>query len=211
MTKSTNFKKFKLWVPMRFVVRLIGHPAVCALFSATIAPIWNFQHKSIDGSGSLYRKSISPIIFDRKAIWPKHHLTEHHFWPNAIWPKVHLTESPFNRKPFDRKFILPKEVIWPKTKFVKRSFDRIFLENGYLIENLTWKTSQMTEMTYDPEYIWPKAFLKNGHLTERSFDRKVIWPKVSMTKSFSEKWSFDRKVIWPNAFFRKMVIWPQKF
>jgi hypothetical protein len=27
-------------------------------------------------------------------------------------PKVHLTKSPFNRKPFDRKFILPKTKIF---------------------------------------------------------------------------------------------------
>jgi hypothetical protein len=43
-------------------------------------------------SGSLCRKIISPKFYDRKAILPKHH----------------LTESPFNRTPFDRKFILPE-------------------------------------------------------------------------------------------------------
>jgi hypothetical protein len=85
------------------------------------------------GSGSLYRKIILTKNFDRKA---------------------------FNRRPFDRKFILPKKVIWPKTKFIKRTFDRKYLENGHLTENVTWKTSQMTEMTYDRKFIWPKAFFE---------------------------------------------------
>jgi hypothetical protein len=40
-----------------------------------------------------------------------------------------------NRMPFDRKFILPKKVIWLKTKLIKRSFDRKYLENGHLTEN----------------------------------------------------------------------------
>jgi hypothetical protein len=123
-----------------------------------------------------------------------------------FWPKGHLTETPFdrtpfNRRPFDRKFILPKKVIWPKTKFIKRSFDQKYLENGHLTENLTWKDSQITEMIYDRKFIWPKAFFEKW-----PFDRKFIWPKA-----FSKKWSFDRKFICLNVFFRKMVIWQKKF
>jgi hypothetical protein len=111
-------------------------------------------------SGSLYRKIISPKIFDRKANWPEHHLTEH-----RLTEKSHLAENK----------------IYQKGKYLK---------NGHLTENLTWKTSQMTEMTYDRKFFLPKAFSEKW-----SFDRKVI----------------DRKFIWPNAFFRKMVIWPKKF
>jgi hypothetical protein len=103
---------------------------------------------------SFHRKILIERPFDRNTIWPNT------VWPNAIWPKVHLTESPFNRRLFDRKFILPKKFIWPKTKFIKRSLDRKYLENGHLTENLPWKTSQMTEMTYDRNDIWPKAFFE---------------------------------------------------
>jgi hypothetical protein len=65
----------------------------------------------INGSGSLYRKIISPKIFDRKAIRLKHHLTEYRL------TECHLTESTFDRKKsFGRKQNLPKgrltENIW---------------------------------------------------------------------------------------------------
>jgi hypothetical protein len=43
------------------------------------------------GSGSLYRKMISPKIFGRNAIWLKHHLTEHRL------TECHLTESAFDQ------------------------------------------------------------------------------------------------------------------
>jgi hypothetical protein len=49
--------------------------------------------------------------------------------------------------PFDHKLIRPnrrltegrltKKIIWPKTKFIKSSFDQKYLENGNLAENLT--------------------------------------------------------------------------
>jgi hypothetical protein len=114
------------------------------------ASFWNFQllHtsrpqlsyasqklNSLDSSGSLYWKNILPKFFDRKANWSKHHLTDYRL------TGCHLTESPFNRRSFDRKFILPKKIIWPKTKFIKRLFDQKYLENGHLTEKLTWKTS----------------------------------------------------------------------
>jgi hypothetical protein len=163
----------------------------------------HFTEKSFD------RKFLTERPFDRNSIWPNN------VWPNAIWPKVHLTESPFYRMPFDRKFILPKKVISPKTKFIKKSFDRKYLENGHLTENLTWKTSQMTEMTYDRKFIYEsffrkmvicskghltkssydrKLFPKNGHLTESSFDQKFIWPII-----FFEKWSFDGQSFWQKV------------
>jgi hypothetical protein len=88
-----------------------------------------------------HRKFLIERPFDRNTIWPNT------VWSNAIRPKVHLTESLFDRRTFDRKFILPKKVIWPKTKFIKMSFDRNNLKNGHLTANLTWKNSQMTVMT----------------------------------------------------------------
>jgi hypothetical protein len=42
-------------------------------------------------SGSLYRKIISPKVFDQKAISPKHHLTEHRL------TECYLIESTFDR------------------------------------------------------------------------------------------------------------------
>jgi hypothetical protein len=63
------------------------------------------------GSGSLYRKIVSPKKFDRKAILPKHYLNEHCLTEGC------LTESEFYRKKsFDRKQNLSKgrltENIW---------------------------------------------------------------------------------------------------
>jgi hypothetical protein len=149
-----------------------------------------------------------------KGFWitlPKNHFTD------IFWPKGHLTETPFDRTPFDRmpfdrKLILPKKVISPKTKFIKRSFDRKYLENGQLTKNLTWKTNQMTEMTYDWKFIWPKAFRK-----------MVIWPK----KKHSVKWTFSqmtfhgwmafgqtvfgqivfRSMAFRSKFFGEMIFW----
>jgi hypothetical protein len=84
-------------------------------------------------------------------------------WLNRkIFHRNFLTETKFDRRPFDREFILPKKVIWPKQKFIKRSFDQKYLENSHLTANLTWKISQMAEMTYDRKFKWPKAFSKNG-------------------------------------------------
>jgi hypothetical protein len=59
---------------------------------------------------------------------------------------VHLTESPFNRRPFDRKFILPK------------GHKTIFSENGHLPESNFDKKCHLTEKK----------------LRTRSFDRKFI-------------------------------------
>jgi hypothetical protein len=53
-----------------------------------------------DGSESLYQKIISPKMFDRKAIWLKHHLTEH------CLTECHLTGSTFDRK----KLFGPKQI-----------------------------------------------------------------------------------------------------
>jgi hypothetical protein len=46
---------------------------------------------SQNGSGTLYRKKITTKFFDRKAILPKHHLTEHRL------TECHLTEKTFDR------------------------------------------------------------------------------------------------------------------
>jgi hypothetical protein len=64
------------------------------------------------GSGSLYRKIISPKFFDRKAIRPKNYLTEH------LLTTGHLTESSFYRKSY-----LAENKIYQK------------VENGHLTEN----------------------------------------------------------------------------
>jgi hypothetical protein len=138
---------------------------------------WKVQ-KWYLGSGSLYRKIISPNFFDRKAFWPKGFLTETPF-----------DRAPFDRMPSDRKFIWPNRRLTHLTEssfYRKKSFSRKKnLSKGHLTENIwkmviwpinyvTWKTSQMTEITNDRKFIWPKAFSKNGHLTEKSFDQKFI-------------------------------------
>jgi hypothetical protein len=64
------------------------------------------------------------------------HFTEKSFYRKFL-TETPFDRTPFDRMPFDRKFILPKKVIWPKTKNFKRSFDRKYLENGHLTENLT--------------------------------------------------------------------------
>jgi hypothetical protein len=161
---------------------------------------------TLASSGSLYRKVILPnffdrTLFDRNTIWPNT------VWPNTIWPKGHLTETPFDRTlfdrmPFDRNTIWPnrrltercltessfyRKVIWLKIKFIKRSFYRKYLEKGHLTENQIWKTSQMTEMTFDRKFIWPKAFFEIW-----SFDRKLIWPKALSKNGHLTTRSFDR-------------------
>jgi hypothetical protein len=94
----------------------------------------HFTEKSFD------RKSLTETPSDRNTILPNT------IWPNAIWPKVHSTESPFNRRPFDRKFILPKDM----TGF--------FSENGHL-----------TESIFDSKMSFDRKKLRT-----RSFDRKLI-------------------------------------
>jgi hypothetical protein len=151
-----------------------------------------------------YKKNGFWIWITTEKSFHRKFMTERPFDRNTVG---RLTESSFyRRKSFGRK------QNWSKGRLAKK-----YLENGHLTENPTWKTSQMTESSFDC-----KLFSKNGHLTEGSFDQKFIWPKA-----FSKKWSFDRKVIWPRVhltecffsknehltkcFFRKMVIWPKKF
>jgi hypothetical protein len=84
---------------------------------------------------SFDRKLFRKMVIDRKFFSKNGHLNESFFFRKM--PFDYSTESPFNRTPFDRKFILPKKVNWLKTKFIKRSFDRKYLEYGHLAENLT--------------------------------------------------------------------------
>jgi hypothetical protein len=125
---------------------------------------------------SFHRKFLSERPFDRNTIWP------HTVWPNAIWPKVHSTESPFNRTPFDRKFILPKGHI---TDF--------FSENDHLTESTFYK-NVIWPKKIAHKVVWPKKNLtessfdwtlvsKKGHLTERSFDRMFFLLKWSFSKN----------------------------
>jgi hypothetical protein len=149
---------------------------------------WNEQ---IFGSGSLYRWIISPKKIHQKAIRPNT------VSPNAIWPKVHLTESPYNRRPFDRKFVFPKKsfgrkqnlpkVVWPKI-FGKWSFDR--------------KTCQMTEMKYDlsVKLIFGQTTLcaiffgQMIFFVERRFGQMTIFWKNNRSYDFSVKWTFGQTV-----------------
>jgi hypothetical protein len=129
-----------------------------------------------NGSGSLYRIFLTERLLTEKLVDRKP-FGRTPFDRKAIWPKHHLTESPFNRMPFARKFILPKKVICPKTKFIKKIFG-----NGHFTENQMWKTIQMTEMIFDRKFIWPKVFWKPNwkiislinfdrtYLTETPFD-----------------------------------------
>jgi hypothetical protein len=161
-----------------------------------------FLHQRV-GSGSLYRKIISPnffdrttfdrttfdrTTFDRKVSWPNA------IWPKAIWPKVHLTESPFNRMPFDRKLILPKKAFGRKQNWSK----------GRLTESI-WKMvfGKWSKIKFEKLVKWPK-----WHLTESSCDRKlfrkmVIWPNIV----FFEKRSFDRKSFWQKVKQPWFIIW----
>jgi hypothetical protein len=105
----------------------------------------SFSKNLSSQSGSLCRKVILPILFDRtpfdrntiwpKTIWPKGHLTEYRLtkcrltetpfdrfavWPNAVWPKVHFTE-----KSHLTENKIYQKVVWPKIKFVKWSARRL--------------------------------------------------------------------------------------
>jgi hypothetical protein len=62
-------------------------------------------------SGSLYRKIISPKMFDRKVIWSKVHMTESFFQKMVIWPKGHLADSSFDRMFFRKMVIRPKKFL----------------------------------------------------------------------------------------------------
>jgi hypothetical protein len=151
----------------------LAQKALTAKFLASILKILKFRIFR-RGSGSLYRKIISPKFFDRNTIWPNT------VWPNAIWPKVHSTESPFNWTLFDRKFILPKGHM---THFFQKM---VIWPNLLSTKNVIWPVKIALKVVWS-KVLWPRAF---------SFDRKVIWPKVHLTESFFEKLSFDRK----NAF-----------
>jgi hypothetical protein len=71
-----------------------------------------------------------------------------------------LTALPFDRTPFDRKFILPKGHM---TDF--------FSENGHLTESTFDKKFHLTEkICAQGRSFDRKLFSKNGHLTDRSFD-----------------------------------------
>jgi hypothetical protein len=131
------------------------------------------------GSGSFYRKIISPKFsnrtpFHRKVCWPNA------IWPNTVWPKDHLTETPF-----DRKFILPKKVIWLKK------------ENIHLIENQFWKNNRDAIW---PKGHWPKVLFKKlaakklgTHTILMEYKQSVEWKKNFRSNDFSINWHFFRK------------------
>jgi hypothetical protein len=52
-------------------------PARGPLFGPNVLPIFYHIFLLQYGFGLLYRKNTSLYLFDRKAIWLKHHLTEH--------------------------------------------------------------------------------------------------------------------------------------
>jgi hypothetical protein len=106
------------------------------------------------GSGSFYRKIISPNAFltvksagrtpfDQKLIGPKHYSTEHRLTESSLpkqkSAKVHLTESTFDKK-------------CHKTDFF-------------------WKVSHLTERLFGKG----KFDRKEGHLIKKSLDRKLFF------------------------------------
>jgi hypothetical protein len=97
-----------------------------------------------------------PKINLNENFWPKGHLTETPFDRNTIWPNTVRPNA-----------IWPKKVILPKTKFIKRLFDRKYLENSHLTEN--------------------------GYLTENSFDRMLFFEKCLLTEYFFRKMSIWKK------------------
>jgi hypothetical protein len=113
----------------------------CYQISSMVKSVEQNWTKVLDNFTQKY-KFLTERPFDRNTIWANT------AWPNA-WPKVNFTE----------KSHLAENKIYQKV------FDRKYLKNGHLTENLTWNTSQMTEMT--------ESFFEKW-----SLDRKVIWPKV---------------------------------
>jgi hypothetical protein len=132
-----------------------------------------------------YLKAFFKAIISReytKSIWKVlDNFTEKSFRRNFLTECL-LSETPFDRTPFDRTIfdrntIQPntvwpfessfyqKKVIWSKTKFIKRSFDRKYLEIDHLTENKIWKTCQMTEMTFDRKLFRKLVLLPKVHLT----------------------------------------------
>jgi hypothetical protein len=96
---------------------------------------------------SFHQKNLIERPFDRNTIWPNT------VWPNAIWPKVHSTELPFNRTPFDQKFIYRK-VMWP-IFFRKWSFNRICFR-----QKMSFDRKKLRTRSFDRKFIWPKTFSK---------------------------------------------------
>jgi hypothetical protein len=126
--------------------------------------MWVFvlQFEKRLGSGSLYRKIISPKIFDRTPFDPKsiptlfdqNTIRPNTVWPNAIWPKVHLT---------DLTAVWPNAV-WPKVHFSERSYDRFFFQKMVI-----WPNLLLTK-----NVIWLKKNGQEGRFTESSFDWKLF-------------------------------------
>jgi hypothetical protein len=127
------------------------------------------------GSESLYRKIILPKFFDRKAIWPNHHLTEHRL------TECYLTESSFD-------WIAVKlNAVWPI----------FFSDNSHLTESTFDKKSHLTEKNAH-KVVWPKI-----HWTERSsFDRMFFfWKMVDFEKLYLTERSYSIRIVHvPNVF-----------
>jgi hypothetical protein len=137
-----------------------GTFSVCGILPCSNTFAWGTL-----GSGSLYRKIISLKIFDRKAIWPIHDLTEHRLtesslhrkviWPiffqkMVIWPNLLSTKNVIWRKKIAHK------VVWP------------FLGKKHSIK---WTFGQMTFRSDD--HFLEKAF---GQMKFRSNYLSVKWP-----------------------------------
>jgi hypothetical protein len=95
----------------------------------------------------------------------------------------HLTEKSVGRTLFDRKFILPNDLLTEKK-----------IEKGRLTETIFDKKYHLTQKKVKQRVVWPKFYL-----AEKSFDQKVI-----LSKAFSEKRLVDRKFIWPKVHFTDM-------
>jgi hypothetical protein len=110
---------------------------------------------------------------------------------NAIWPNVHSTESPFNRTPFDRKFILPKGHM---TDFFFFFFQKMVIwPNRLSTKNVIWPKIQLTESSYNRKLFLKMIIWSNRYLTEGSFDQKLFSKNGHLTECFFfEKLSFSK-------------------
>jgi hypothetical protein len=151
--------------------------------------LWNldfwkppFKPRISETSNSILLKTLLPQNLE---IWKRFWITlPKNYFTENFRPKHHLTEC----------------------HLTESTFVRIAVN---FTENLTWKTSQMTEMRNDRKFIWPKAFFEKwsfgrkviwpkSHLTEKSFDRMLLFEKINI-----EKW---KRMLTPRIFRKKLSV-----
>jgi hypothetical protein len=142
-----------------------------------ICSFLGWSKSSSDDSNNFFFRlvEISPKIFDRKTIWPKHHLTEHRL------TDCHLTESSFDR------IAVRLNAVWPKFHLTERSYDRFVFRKWsfdriYFRQTCHFIEKKLCTRSFERKFIWPKAFSENDHLTESSFDRKIFSKNGHLTE-----------------------------